>query len=104
MSAFLNPNMTPEALFPHKLNVDITRRTQTLVKISLKPTDPYNTKKWKFHGNTSGYNRNGEVKYLKKYFMPWTKMCRDIAVYPESVEGTDMWAGHFDKEFIKQSY
>jgi len=34
--------------------------------------------------------------------MPWIKWCRDIAVYPESVEGTDMWAVYFDKEFIKQ--
>jgi len=77
MGAFLNPNMTPEALFPHKLNVDVERRYDTDVTISFIPK--YN-KKWIFHGNTSGYNRNGEVKYLKKYFMPWTNNCRDLVV------------------------
>lgn len=76
MSAFLNTNMTPEVLFPYDLDVNIESRYDTEVTISLTPM--YN-KKWTFHGNTYGYNRHGEVKYLKKYFMPWTNMCRDIA-------------------------
>ena len=82
MSAFLNPTMTPEVLFPYELNVDIERRYDTEVTISLTPQ--YN-QEWTFHGNTSGYNRNGEVKYLKKYFMPWTNNCRDIAVNKDGV-------------------
>jgi len=88
MGAFLNPNMTPEALFPYDLNVDIKRKYDSEVTISLTPK--YN-KKWKFHGNTSGYNRNGEVKYLKKYFMPWTNNCRDLAVDKD---------GHLDHRYI----
>jgi hypothetical protein len=78
MGAFLNPNMTPEMLFPHELNVNITRRYETNVTISLNPQ--YNVHKWKFRGNTSGFNRNGEYKYLKDYFIPWTNMCRDLAI------------------------
>jgi len=90
MSAFLNPNMTPESLFPYDLNVNIESRYDTEVNISLTPK--YN-KKWTFHGNTSGYNRNGEVKYLKKYFMPWTNLCRDIAVDKN---------GHLDHRYIEK--
>lgn len=78
MGTFLNPNMTPEVLFPHKLEVNITRRYETNVTIALK--GKHNSFKWGFYGNTSGYNRNGEYKYLKKYFLPWTKMCRNLTI------------------------
>ena len=101
MSAFLNPTMTPEELFPYEFKVDFKRRYETEVTISFTPK--YRKGKWRFNGNTSGFNKNGEYKYLKEYFIPWTNQCDKIASRRDAIGIVDQRFLEAVKEYWRHS-